>query len=136
MLLEFKCIFVRHLIFVAGEGQKSIDTALRHSDFVPGLNVLRDTREVALPDVMDFKWFKSDFKDTYAAKHRVPIQQAKFAWVVNSKLDYSKAHLWALVNRTTHGQKRRSFRQISDAFTWLDIPPDYKIDYGHEVYSI
>lgn len=125
---DVNCTFVRYTAFVQGEGLSAIDQAIQNPKFRHGMNILRDTQQVALPDYLDYAWFKHDFDDIYSREHLL-MQGSSFAWLVGSASDYAKAHSWALVTRGLSGQNRKAFRQLDEAMNWLGIPAVYTISY-------
>ena len=126
---DVNCTFVRYSKFVQGEGLSAIKQIIQNSRFRHGMNILRDTRQIVLPDKLDYAWFKNDFEDIYTREHLL-MQGSLFAWLVGSPADYAKAHSWALVTRTMSGQNRRAFRNMDAAKDWLDIPVNYTINYA------
>ncbi|MDP6428264.1 MAG: hypothetical protein QGH73_03265 [Rhodospirillales bacterium] len=126
---DVNCIFVRHFDEMrVGEGFDSIMVLLADPEFHRGLNILRDTRQVSIPDIY------ADTRELINAREQMKsyaenFQSSRFAWVVGSAADYAIVHRWSATTRLDAHVERRPFRDMMKAKEWLGIPGDYEIRY-------
>jgi len=124
-----KCAFIRHYDnFDAGEGTSSIRDLWDNPLYKKGMNILRDTREVHLPEELTFEFFK---KVAERIKHRDSILSAgsKFAWVVGNAKDFGYVHRWSISSRFGQHIEKKPFREFDKALEWLCLPKDIKINF-------
>lgn len=126
---QVNCVFIKHFNELEpGDGLSSISAVVADPNFVPNLNILRDLREVSLPD---------QYGDIELMRRvRVQLEEfvqhfqiSKFARVVGSSSDFAIAHRWSTTTRLNKDYKRNPFRELSKALDWLGIPEDYEFKY-------
>jgi|TARA_Y100000031_G_scaffold147609_1_gene182867 hypothetical protein len=126
---QVNCIFLKQSgEYELGEGLLSLDNILDDPKFLPNLNLLRDLREVSIPeqynDIVELKKMRAKMDD-----YNKYFQHSLFAWVVGSATDFALAHRFCATTRLDGYATRRPFRELLKALEWLSIPDDYEIEY-------
>ena len=126
---DANCIFMEHFDgYELNEGIDGVFKVAEDPSFRHGMNILRDTRRVHLPEQQTFKYFREATK-RLSGDTGNRFGNIRFAWVVGSAKDYANAHRWSVSARWGAGIERKPFRGIEAAFLWLDISEGYKISY-------
>ena len=125
------CAFVQHFdTFAVGEVTEQMAQLESHSNFIEGLNILRDVSQTNLPVEYDHKWFANFAKTTLPDVDNALGTNSRVAWVLSNRNDYIKIHQWCATTRLSSLKiERRPFRDITKAMNWLGLPDDYKIKY-------
>jgi len=110
------------------EGRKAVLEIADDLIFKYGMNLLRDTRKVQLPDEQTFDFFKKATRKLSKLETE-RLGNIKFAWVVSDAKDFANIHRWSVSGRIESKINRKAFREFDKARTWLGIPEDYKISY-------
>jgi hypothetical protein len=126
---QVNCAFVRCFDEVkVGEGYASLKAITSDPQFVPNLNILRDTTETTVLETYgDTHELRKAREGT--EKYTAKFKGTRFAWVVGSPADYAAAHRWSVTTRLESHVTRKPFREISQARQWLGIPEYYEIKY-------
>ena len=131
---KVNCVFVLHYDnFHVDDSLNQYREMIRHSDYRPNMNVLRDVLTTTLPSEFGYEFFSKKTPERY--KDIEPVMgKSKVAWVLSSGKDYAKMHQFTLTTRfapMTH-ITRKPFRTLEDAKKWLEIPENYNISHPSE----
>ncbi len=126
------CVFVRHFDnFHLDETLNQYREMFKHPTYKKNnLNVLKDVTATFLPPEYGFKFSSEQTPIRYKEFDDV-IGKSNIAWVLGTSKDYVIMHKFTLITRfkPLHHITRKPFRTIEKAKKWLEIPPDYEIDY-------
>jgi len=114
--------------FGSEETFEAFQDILADPAYRPGMNLLRDTRFVELPD----NWSYSHFRQVSAPKFRdiwMQMGDCKLAWVAGQGRNYRLANQAAMINRLelTGTVERQPFVNLEDALVWLGLSPNHEI---------
>ena len=102
---------------------------LKHQDYVPGMNILRDFSEQPIPAETSFRNLNR-LRIDRLNKTDQKLGPCKIAIVVANAASYAKAHQFIVTGRLkVNPVERKLFRKIAVARDWLGIPKDYQIEY-------
>jgi len=124
---ELNCVFVTHYgdfsITEAGEQYK---TLIIDPKFRSGLNMIRDCRQIRMPDDYDYQTISREAKEVFSNFDQ-QLGRSKVALVVGNRNDYTIAHQWVVTGRFSALVERKPFRDMAKAREWLGIPTEYEI---------
>ena len=123
-------VFIRHSgEMLLDEALDQIEEMLNSPLYIPGFNILRDTRSASLPAEWNYNWFREISPNRVGDKF-LRLGRGHAAWVTNSGKDFRIAHQASISDRLSSSIiQRQAFTDISKALQWLDVPDDYKIIY-------
>jgi hypothetical protein len=127
---NLETVFIRHSGAMAlDEALDQIEKMLNSPLYIPGFNILRDTRSASLPAEWNYNWFREISPDRAGDKF-LQLGRCRAAWVTKSGKNFRIAHQASISDRLSSSTiQRQAFTDISKALQWLDIPEDYKITY-------
>jgi len=126
---DINCVFVRHFDgFAPGDGTESINKVWLDPLYLKGMNLLRDTSAIDLPQELTFSHFK-EVARTRKNQEFFLTHGCKFAWVVGSAKDYGYAHRWSVSSRFGSHVERKPFREMNQALAWFGLPEDFQLEY-------
>jgi|GEM_PF-342982 hypothetical protein len=128
--IEKNCIFIQHFdLFHPDIALEQLNMMVQDPRFKSGMNILRDVSLTKLPDFLDYRWLNNNSPRRMKEIYRT-MDNCRIGWLVGNAQDYGKLHRWVASQLRSASVERKPFRELADALEWLDIPPDYKINYA------
>ena len=124
------CAFIKFYgDFEFSDGNEALNDIIKHSEYLAGMNVLRDFRDQRIPSDLTFSDLAKRSRHVINEYHS-KIGKYRAATVVGDAQSFAKVHQFIAAGRLGKSEvERKAFRDIGKAMEWLDLPEGYEIKY-------